>query len=165
MSFLRALWRNSFQVVKQTNDQFDFDAPFSELGFLGVPHRSSCTLKPTSSCLVNLTEWPPFIVTLDEVELVHFERVSFQLKNFDMVFIFKDYSRKTQMVQQIPMSSLDSVKEWLNTSDLRYTEGIQSLNWPKIMKTITDDPEEFFETGGWNFLANDSDADAEPEVS
>ncbi|KAK6014799.1 hydrolase, alpha/beta domain protein [Ostertagia ostertagi] len=130
------------KVVKQTNDQFDFDAPFSELGFLGVPHRSSCTLKPTSSCLVNLTEW---------------------LKNFDMVFIFKDYSRKTQMVQQIPMSSLDSVKEWLNTSDLRYTEGIQSLNWPKIMKTITDDPEEFFETGGWNFLANDSDQDAEPE--
>lgn len=53
---------------------------------------------------------PPFIVTLDEVELVHFERVSFQLKNFDMVFIFKDYNRKTQMVQQIPMSSLDGVK-------------------------------------------------------
>ncbi|KAE9420524.1 hypothetical protein Angca_003055 [Angiostrongylus cantonensis] len=151
------------KVVKQTNDQFDFDAPFSELGFLGVPHRSSCTLKPTSSCLVNLTEWPPFIVTLDEVELVHFERVSFQLKNFDMVFIFKDYNRKTQMVQQIPMSSLDSVKEWLNTSDLRYTEGIQSLNWPKIMKTITDDPEEFFETGGWNFLGADSDQEAEPE--
>lgn len=151
------------KVVKQTNDQFDFDAPFNELGFLGVPHRSSCTLKPTSSCLVNLTEWPPFIVTLDEVELVHFERVSFQLKNFDMVFIFKDYSRKTQMVQQIPMSSLDSVKEWLNTSDLRYTEGIQSLNWPKIMKTITDDPEEFFETGGWNFLGADSDQEAEQE--
>ncbi|KAL6731395.1 hypothetical protein Aduo_002266 [Ancylostoma duodenale] len=151
------------KVVKQTNDQFDFDCPFSELGFLGVPHRSSCMLKPTSSCLVNLTEWPPFIVTLDEVELVHFERVSFQLKNFDMVFIFKDYNRKTQMVQQIPMSSLDGVKEWLNTSDLRYTEGIQSLNWPKIMKTITDDPEEFFETGGWNFLGADSDQEDEPE--
>ncbi|KIH49315.1 putative histone chaperone Rttp106 [Ancylostoma duodenale] len=80
-----------------------------------------------------------------------------------MVFIFKDYNRKTQMVQQIPMSSLDGVKEWLNTSDLRYTEGIQSLNWPKIMKTITDDPEEFFETGGWNFLGADSDQEDEPE--
>ncbi|KHJ95261.1 hydrolase, alpha/beta domain protein [Oesophagostomum dentatum] len=131
------------KVVKQTNDQFDFDAPFSELGFLGVPHRSSCMLKPTSSCLVNLTEWPPFIVTLDEVELVHFERVSFQLKNFDMVFIFKDYNRKTQMVQQIPMSSLDGVKEWLNTSDLRYTEGIQSLNWPKIMKDESESEEAY----------------------
>uniref|UniRef100_A0A1I7YJM3 FACT complex subunit n=1 Tax=Steinernema glaseri TaxID=37863 RepID=A0A1I7YJM3_9BILA len=151
------------KVVRQTNDAFDFDSPFNELGFYGVPFRSSCQLKPTSTCLVNLTEWPPFVVTLDEVELVHFERVSFSLKNFDMVFIFKDYSRKTQMVQQIPMSSLDSVKEWLNSCDIKYTEGIQSLNWAKIMKTILDDPEDFFANGGWNFLGQDSDAEGEDE--
>ncbi len=52
-------------------------------------------------------------MTLDEVELIHFERVSFQLKNFDMVFIFRDYSRKVEMVQQVPMNMLDHVKEWL----------------------------------------------------
>ena len=98
------------QVRKQTNDQIDFDSPFSDLGFFGVPFRSSVSLHPTSLCLVNLTEWPPFIVTLSEVELVHFERVSFQLKNFDTVFIFKDYHRKTQMIQQIPMTSLDTIK-------------------------------------------------------
>uniref|UniRef100_A0A0M3JM56 FACT complex subunit n=1 Tax=Anisakis simplex TaxID=6269 RepID=A0A0M3JM56_ANISI len=45
------------KVVRQTNEAFDFDSPFNELGFYGVPHRSSCTLKPTSACLVNLTEW------------------------------------------------------------------------------------------------------------
>ena len=32
-------------------------------------------LQPTTHCLVNLTEQPPFIIVLDEVELVHFERV------------------------------------------------------------------------------------------
>lgn len=148
------------KVVKQTNEQFDFDQPFSQLGFFGVPHRSSCTLKPTSTCLINLTEWPTFIVTLDDVELVHFERVSFQLKNFDMVFIFKDYSKRPQMVQQIPMTSLDNVKEWLNSCDLKYNEGIQSLNWPKIMKTITDNPEDFFNDGGWSFLDTQSDEEA-----
>ncbi|VIO99589.1 metallopeptidase family M24 containing protein [Brugia malayi] len=151
------------KVVRQTNEAFDFDVPFNELGFFGVPYRSSCTLKPTSSCLVNLSEWPPFVVTLDEVEFVHFERVSFQLKNFDMVFVFKDYSKKTQMVQQIPMTSLDSVKEWLNSCDIYYSEGIQSLNWAKIMKTILDDPEDFFVNGGWNFLATDSDNEDEEE--
>lgn len=151
------------KVVRQTNEAFDFDVPFNELGFFGVPFRSSCTLKPTSSCLVNLSEWPPFVVTLDEVEFVHFERVSFQLKNFDMVFIFKDYSKKTQMVQQIPMTSLDGVKEWLNSCDIYYSEGIQSLNWAKIMKTILDDPEDFFANGGWNFLAADSDNEDEEE--
>lgn len=50
---------NSFceKVSRLTNEQFDFDTPFSDLGFYGVPYRSSTMLKPTSSCVVNLTEW------------------------------------------------------------------------------------------------------------
>jgi nucleosome binding factor SPN SPT16 subunit len=46
-----------------------------------------------------------------------------------------------------------------SSCDLRYTEGVQSLNWTKIMKTITEDPEGFFDGGGWSFL------DPESEVS
>lgn len=113
-------------------------------------------LQPTTHCLVTMTEQPVFIITLDEVELVHFERVQFHLKNFDMVFVFKDYLRKVEHVNSIPMTSLDSVKEWLNSCDIKYTEGIQSLNWNKIMKTINDNPEEFLENGGWSFLEPDS---------
>ena len=56
---------------------------------------------------------PPFVIALDELELIHFERVSFALKNFDMVFVFKDYSKKVSMVNSIPMNVLDNVKEWL----------------------------------------------------
>ena len=63
---------------------------------------------------------PPFVVSLEDLELVHFERVQFQLKNFDMVFIFKDYNRKTQIVGSIPMNMLDNVKDWLNSVDIRY---------------------------------------------
>lgn len=80
---------------------------------------------------VNLTSWPPFVTTLEDVELVHFERVQLSLKNFDMVFIFKDYSKKIAMVTAIPMTMLDHVKEWLNSCDIKYTEGVQSLNWGK----------------------------------
>jgi len=32
------------------------------------------------------------------------------------------------------------------------------------MKTITDNPEEFFETGGWNFLDPDSGSEEEEET-
>jgi hypothetical protein len=56
---------------------------------------------------------PPFVVVLDEVEIVHFERVHFQLKNFDMVFIMKDYTKKTLSIQAIPMAELDPIKNWL----------------------------------------------------
>ena len=145
------------KVEQMTKNDIDFDSPFRDLGFYGVPFRSSVILQPTSACLVNFTDWPPFVITLEEVELVHFERVQFHLKNFDMVFVFKDYTRKVVLVTAIPMEKLDSVKEWLNSCDIPYTEGVQSLNWNKIMKTINDDPEDFFETGGWTFLDPQSD--------
>ncbi|KAJ8303246.1 hypothetical protein KUTeg_019642 [Tegillarca granosa] len=151
------------KVEAITKQDIEFDSPFRELGFYGAPFRSTVLLQPTSGCLVTLTEWPPFVVALDEVELVHFERVQFHLKNFDIVFVFKDYNKKVAMINSVPMQSLDNVKEWLNSCDVRYTEGIQSLNWTKIMKTITDDPEGFFDSGGWTFLDPESDAEAEEE--
>lgn len=163
----------SFCEKVESKQEIEFDTPFRELGFPGVPFRSTVLLQPTSGCLVNLTEWPPFVITLEDVELVHFERVQFHLKNFDMVFVFKDYHKKVAMVNAIPMTMLDHVKEWLNSCDIRYSEGIQSLNWTKIMKTITDDPEGFFENDGWTFLdpesdeengANDDDEDEEDDA-
>merc|ERR1712133_217640 len=80
-----------------------------------------------------------------------------------MVFIFKDYGKKISMVTAIPMTMLDHVKEWLNSCDIKYTEGLQSLNWGKIMKTIVDDPDGFFESGGWNFLDPESGDEEEDD--
>ncbi|XP_032575912.1 FACT complex subunit spt16 isoform X2 [Drosophila sechellia] len=153
------------KVETMTKSVVEFDTPFRELGFPGAPFRSTVTLQPTSGSLVNLTEWPPFVITLDDVELVHFERVQFHLRNFDMIFVFKEYNKKVAMVNAIPMNMLDHVKEWLNSCDIRYSEGVQSLNWQKIMKTITDDPEGFFEQGGWTFLDPESGSEGENETA
>lgn len=103
------------KVESMTNNkqQVEFDVPFRELGFPGAPFRSTVLLQPTSGSLVNLTEWPPLVITLEDVELVHFERVQFHLRNFDMVFVFKDYNKKIAMINAIPMNLLDHVKEWL----------------------------------------------------
>lgn len=161
---LKAAFKSFADKVEQmTKSQVEFDTPFRDLGFPGVPYRSIVLLQPTSGCLISITDWPPFVITLDEVELVHFERVQFHLKNFDMVFVFKDYTKKVAMINAVPMTSLDSVKQWLDSCDLRYTEGVQSLNWTKIMKTIVDDPEGFFDQGGWSFLDPDSDAEEDDD--
>ena len=47
----------------------------------------------------------------------------------------------------------------VSSCDIRYTEGIQSLNWTKIMKTITEDPDGFFDNGGWTFLDPESEGE------
>ena len=73
------------------------------------------------------------VITLEDVQLVHFERVQFQLKNFDMCFISKDYSKKVMMVTSIPVSLIQvyymSLVE-LNEGDM----GTQKkLMWPQMV--------------------------------
>ncbi|XP_043700747.1 FACT complex subunit SPT16-like [Telopea speciosissima] len=140
----------------------EFDQPLRELGFHGVPHKAAAFIIPTTSCLVELIETPFLVVTLSEIEIVNLERVGLGQKNFDMTIVFKDFKRDVLRIDSIPSSSLDSIKEWLDTTDLKYYESRLNLNWRPILKTITDDPEKFIEDGGWEFLnmeASDSDSD------
>lgn len=51
------------------------DVPFRDLGFNGVPSRSSVWVQPTTDCLVQLSEPPFLVLTLDDIEVVHLERV------------------------------------------------------------------------------------------
>lgn len=163
---LKSAFKNFIEKVEVlAKEELDFEVPFRDLGFQGAPYRSTCLLQPTSNSLCNVTEWPPFVVTLDEVELVHFERVQFHLKNFDAVIVYKEYGKKVTMINAIPVNSLDPIKEWLNSCDIKYTEGVQSLNWTKIMKTIVDDPEGFFEQGGWSFLEPESEGEGAEDDS
>lgn len=67
----------------------EFEIPFRELGFYGVPARSTSFIMPTVNCLVELTEMPFTVITLSEVNVVNLERVGFNLRNFDMIFIWK----------------------------------------------------------------------------
>jgi nucleosome binding factor SPN SPT16 subunit len=70
-------------------------------------------MQPTTDCLVHLSDSPFTVITLADVELAHLERVQFGLKNFDLVFIFKDYAKPVIHVNTIPVKDLESVKEWL----------------------------------------------------
>ncbi|EIW72803.1 hypothetical protein TREMEDRAFT_14082, partial [Tremella mesenterica DSM 1558] len=142
--------------------EIEVDVPFRELGFEGVPFRSAVLLQPTTNCLVQLSEQPFTVISLNEVEIVHLERVAFGLKNFDMVFVMNDFKKTPIHINTIPMEHLDNVKEWLDSCDVPLSEGRVNLSWPQIMKTINDDPHEFYSAGGWAFLTGDGqDSDEE----
>lgn len=51
------------------------DIPFKNLGFTGMPLRGLVLLQPTKSYLINLQDKPFFILCLDEVDFVCFERI------------------------------------------------------------------------------------------
>lgn len=149
-----------------SNEGLEVDMPMRDLGFHGVPYRSIVFIQPTTDCLVQLTEPPFTVMTLEDVEVAHLERVQFGLKNFDLVFVFKDYSRPPMHINTIPVDALEGVKDWMDSVDIAYTEGPLNLNWPTIMKTVTADPHQFFVDGGWSFLqtgSDDEDASDEEE--
>ncbi|KAJ4306214.1 FACT complex subunit spt16 [Collariella sp. IMI 366227] len=139
------------------SEGLEVDVPIREIGFNGVPNRSNVYIQPTTECLIQITEPPFMVITVDDIEVAHLERVQFGLKNFDLVFVFKDYSRAPAHINTIPVESLDDVKEFLDTSDIAYSEGPLNLNWSVIMKTVTANPHQFFVDGGWGFLQADSD--------
>ncbi|KAJ5641585.1 FACT complex subunit s.t1.c16 [Penicillium lividum] len=137
----------------------DVDIPFREIGFTGVPNRSNVLIQPTTDALVQLTEPPFMAITLNEIEIAHLERVQFGLKNFDLVFVYKDFHRPPVHINTIPVEALEGVKDWLDSVDIAFTEGPLNLNWTTIMKTVVSDPYGFFADGGWSFLAAESDSE------
>ncbi|CAF4151822.1 unnamed protein product [Rotaria sordida] len=48
------------KVIQQKNFPFEFEEPFRALGFHGTPHRSMVLILPTTTCVVQLTEWVKF---------------------------------------------------------------------------------------------------------
>lgn len=160
---LDRLFQNFAQKIAEAGKPIEVDMPIRDLGFNGVPFRSNVYVQPTTDCLIQVTEPPFLVVTLEDVEIAHLERVQFGLKNFDLVFVYKDFTRAPAHINTIPVESLDDVKEWLDSVDIAYTEGPLNLNWPTIMKTVLADPHQFFADGGWSFLAAESDDEDQEE--
>ena len=155
---------------KNRQDLCNFDIPYRDLGFNGVVHKEMVFLQPSVNCLVSLTEVPAFVLTLDDIEHVHFERVNFGVKAFDVVIILKDLTRTPVKINAIPMDQLDLVKEWLNDINVCFTAGPMNLNWKRVMTAVREETKDGvfwkdkFEDGnpkdvGWRFLEMHDDDD------
>lgn len=88
--------------------------------------------------------------------------MQFGLKNFDMVFVFRDFHRQPTHVNTIPVESLESVKEWLDSCNIQYSEGPQ----PQLGHHHEDrhrGPAPVLRRRGWSFLATESDDEDQSE--
>jgi nucleosome binding factor SPN SPT16 subunit len=157
----------------------EFDIPYRSLAFSGAPRSAAVTLLPTVNCIIDIIDWPPFVLNLHDVEIAHFERVNLQLRNFDLVFVFKSFqddptnaSKPTkdmwQRISAIESEDLNSIKRYLDEQQIKYYESSMSLQWNNVLKTIRSDFEAFYDDGGWQVLSaegHDKDEDASDEDS
>jgi len=141
----------------------EFERPYPELGFYGVHNIANVYIQPSVHCLLSILESPFFVLSLDEVEIACFERVIRSLRNFDLVFVFKDYSRKTIRIDAIPREYYETIKEWLDSVNIKFYSLEKNFNWKNIMDHIRSDLKKFNADGGWSFLDPQEDEEEEDE--
>lgn len=141
------------------NQPINMDMPLEELFFTGCPHKSSVKIRPTQrNCMIAISEFPPFVIDVNDIEAVCFERVSFGTKNFDMAIIFKDFM-KFLRINSMPRECIDELKEYLDSIGIIFSESAVPLNWTAVLQKIRNDVDAFIEGGAWKFLQDDEDGD------
>merc|ERR1712083_238652 len=68
------------------------------------------------------------------------------------------------LIEAISIIYLDSIKQWMSTIKVDYYESRANLNWKQLLKTITNDPLQFHNSGGWKFLSLESSDTEEDEL-
>lgn len=120
-------------------------------------------MRPTKNCLIAISEFPFFVMDIDDIEAVTFERVAYGIKNFDMAIIFKDFTT-FKRINSIPIEHIETIKDYLDEIGVIYSESITPINWTNVLAHIRDNFVDFLEDGGWRFLQNDADDEEEGEV-
>lgn len=127
------------------------EEPISK-GFYGVPHRQSVFIQPTSECLVNLTEFPFFVLLFKEIEILNFERRISGVTTCDLVFVLKDKTKPPVHVHGISASSVPWLMDFFDSKNICFTETKVNIQWNNVLKSILDDPVAFYEGGAWAIL-------------
>ena len=122
--------------------RLDFDTGFKKMAFKGVTKNSMETIYPATECLFEITQNPAIVVTLDEIEHVHFERAMLGTKDFDFSIIFKDSCRTPTVsgpgslpprpvlrISSIPQVNLEVLIEWFTEIGITFTAGNVNMNW------------------------------------
>jgi len=117
-------------------------------------------IRPTKNCLVAISEFPFFVMEFDEIQAVHFERIIFGIKNFDLALINKDFNT-FRRINSIPMEHIEDLKSFFDEIGVVFCEGPATLNWPAVLTEIRNNFEDWLEDGGWNFLNDDGSEEEE----
>jgi len=125
-----------------------------------IPYRE---LTPTVHCLINVIEYPFFVMSLDDVQIAYFERVQFSLRAFDLVFSTIGHKKKFTLIPFL-------LKVWRpsKTGSTRviskYYQGSTNLNWRGLLDLAAADPKKFWSEGGWSVLDNTTESGDEQEA-
>ena len=95
-------------------------------------------IRPTKECLVALSEFPFFVLDVNDIEVVHFERMYYGMKNFDLAVIKKDFTTCNR-INSIPTEYTEELKSYFNGIGIIFLESMAPLKWDLILTQIRED--------------------------
>ena len=101
---------------------------------------------------------------MSEIEVVHFERMFFGMKNFDLAIVFKDFQNFIR-INSIPTEHTEELKTYFNEIGIIYIESLAPYKWQEILSTIKEDFQDWLDNGAWLQLVEGEDDDEEQEES
>ena len=111
-------------------------------------------IRPTKDCLIAISEFPFFVLDTSEIEVVHFERMFFGMKNFDLAIVFKDFQNFIR-INSIPTEHTEELKTYFNEIGIIYIESLAPYKWQEILSTIKEDFQDWLDNGAWLQLVED----------
>ena len=126
------------EASERTGSPFEIDIPIEELAFSGCPQKQVVKIRPTKECLVALSEFPFFVMDVNDIEVVHFERMYYGMKNFDLAIIKKDFVTCTR-INSIPTEYTEELKSYFNSINIIYLESLAPLKWDLILNQVRED--------------------------
>ena len=95
-----------------------------------------------------LSEFPFFVLDVNDIEVVHFERMYYGMKNFDLAVIKRDFMTCTR-INSIPTEYTEELKSYFNTINVIYLETLAPLKWDLLLNQIRDDFDGWLQLGAW----------------
>jgi nucleosome binding factor SPN SPT16 subunit len=95
---------------------------------------------------VSVVDKPPLVVSVEDIELVHFERVVNGGKSFDMSIVFKAGVADKGLDEFVRISSIEmrhksNICVWLTeVAEVIWTEGPESINWKLLIQEQVREP-------------------------
>lgn len=101
--------------------------------------------------MVAISEFPFFVMDVNDIEIVVFERVLYGIKNFDMAIIFKDFTT-FKRINSIPIEHMEEIKSYFDEIDILYAESEAPFNWNTLLGHIRETFDDWLKDGAWAFL-------------
>ena len=152
------------QASKRTQTPIAVDMPENDLAFFGCPQRQVVKIRPTKDCLVAISDFPFFVMDVDDIEIVAFERMFYGMKNFDLAIVFKDFSNFTR-INSVPIEHAEALRDYFNEIGIIYIETLAPLKWQEILNVIKEDFPAWLDEGAWTQFVEGDDSEAAQEES